>query len=329
MSDASERRDRALGCWWGQMAGDALGSMVEFSHPGDLAARYPDGLRDMGASPVWGTAAGQLTDDSEMAVELLHALPADGDYVDGDAVARGYVRWFDSRPFDMGNTIGTVLRAAAGAPGRENMAAVMRQHTSLVSQANGALMRESVLGIWGTGVAPATLGALAREDARLTHPHPVCLDASAVYVATLAHIIQHGGTGRDAYAFAEAYQREFGSEAAVTRCLEQAAEEVPPISHHTGYVLTALHNAFFQGLHATDSEAAITATVMLGGDTDTNAAIAGALAGAVYGEADIPLRWRQTLQACRFSGQTVRPDRYLPRNAHAAVVALVGARMNP
>ena len=33
-------------------------------------------------------------------------------------------------------------------------------------------------------------------------------------------------------------------------------------------------------------------------DTDTNAAIAGALLGATLGEDSIPLRWRQTVHAC-------------------------------
>ncbi len=329
MSDASQRRDRALGCWWGQMAGDALGSMVEFSDPQELAQRYPQGLKNMDRSPVWGTAAGQLTDDTEMAIELLDALPAEGDGVDWDRVAHGYVLWYASHPFDTGNTIRSVLRGPAQRAPVEGLAEVLRQRTGLSSQANGALMRESPLGIWGAGLAPADLGALAREDARLTHPHPVCLDASALYVATLGHVIQHGGTGQDAYRFAHTYQREHGSEAAVMRCLEQAADEAPPISLHTGYVLTALHNAFFQAWHAADSEAAITATVMLGGDTDTNAAIAGALAGAVHGEAAIPLRWRQTLRACHFGGPTARPDRYRPANALAAGVALVNARIKP
>lgn len=329
MSDGSQRRDRALGCWWGQMAGDALGSIVEFSDPGQVARRYPEGLTEMEGSPIWGTAAGQLTDDTEMAIELLEALPREGDRIDWDRVARGYVRWYASHPFDVGNTIRSVLRGPAQEAPAEGLADVLRRQTGLSSQANGALMRESPLGIWGAGLAPAHLGSLAREDARLTHPHPVCLDASAVYVATLAHVIQHGGTGQDAYRFAYSYQREHGSESVVLHCLEQAADEPPPFSRHTGYVLMALHNAFYQVLHAADSEAAITATVMLGGDTDTNAAIAGALAGAVHGAARIPLRWRQTLQACEFSGATVRPERYLPRSAYAAGAALVDARVQP
>jgi ADP-ribosylglycohydrolase len=38
---------------------------------------------------------------------------------------------------------------------------------------------------------------------------------------------------------------------------------------------------------------------MQGGDTDTNAAIAGALVGAVYGRDSIPVSWRQSVLSCK------------------------------
>ena len=50
---------------------------------------------------------------------------------------------------------------------------------------------------------------------------------------------------------------------------------------------------------------------MQGGDTDTNAAIAGALLGAVYGYSAIPLQWRDRLLTCRPLGGL--PNVYQPR----------------
>lgn len=43
--------------------------------------------------------------------------------------------------------------------------------------------------------------------------------------------------------------------------------------------------------HWADPEAAIIAAVHYGGDTDTIAAMAGALAGALHGAAWVPTRW--------------------------------------
>jgi len=46
-------------------------------------------------------------------------------------------------------------------------------------------------------------------------------------------------------------------------------------------------------------EQGVVGTVMCGGDTDTNAAIAGALLGAVHGIAAIPAQWRDAVLSCR------------------------------
>ncbi len=64
-------------------------------------------------------------------------------------------------------------------------------------------------------------------------------------------------------------------------------------------VLVALQNAFYQLLHADSLEEGVVDTVMAGGDTDTNACIAGALLGACHGLEAIPERWREAILACR------------------------------
>lgn len=79
------------------------------------------------------------------------------------------------------------------------------------------------------------------------------------------------------------------------------AEERPPACHgpETAHVIRALHNEFHELLHAPSLEPGVVDTAMRGGDTDTNAAIAGALLGAVCGEDAVPDRWRRVLAACR------------------------------
>lgn len=232
-------QDRIRGCWWGQMAGDALGSQVEFRTAEGLRRQWPEGLRNMGSSPIWGTAPGQITDDTEMAIELLHALSHCPTTIDWDRVAAGYVRWARSGPFDIG---GTVRQATHGAMMSESVASQglaekMREYANPESKANGALMRQSPLAIWGYALDPRIVGALAREDARLTHPNPVCQDASAVYVATIAQIIRWGLDAPAAYEFALDFVRRYGQEREVLEALAKAKTDAPPVSHHRGYVL--------------------------------------------------------------------------------------------
>ena len=54
-----------------------------------------------------------------------------------------------------------------------------------------------------------------------------------------------------------------------------------------------------QLLHAESLEEGIVSTVMSGGDTDTNAAIAGALLGAVWGRGAVPMQWLDRIMCCR------------------------------
>ena len=81
----------------------------------------------------------------------------------------------------------------------------------------------------------------------------------------------------------------------------QDAATAPPTAYHRsmGWVLIAWQNALWQLCHAVNLEEGVVDTVRRGGDTDTNAAICGALLGAVYGQDSIPAQWREALLNCR------------------------------
>ena len=123
-----------------------------------------------------------------------------------------------------------------------------------------------------------------------------------------------------AYAAARDWARASARDASVARALEAAAD-APPADFQTqeGWVLIALQNAFFRLLHAPNLEEGVVATVMAGGDTDTNAAIAGALLGAVHGRDAVPTRWRSAVLTCRasrdYGAPKPRPETYWPVDA--------------
>ncbi len=320
---------RAQGCLLGQFAGDSLGALVEFG-PKDGPA---DDLRDGG---TFDLLAGQPTDDSELALALARALLRQRGF-DSGAVLQAYLAWFGSEPFDVGGTIRKALsfvvakqqgRVAAGATGDteagRGAGAALSGGADSWSKANGALMRISPVGIFAAG-RPELAAQWARHDAALTHPNPVCLEASAAFAAAIAHAIAHGDP-HAAYQAALAANRN----AEVTDVLE-AALLGPPTDFrtHAGLVTIALGNAFHQLLHATSLDQALRETVAAGGDTDTNAAIAGALLGALHGREAIPDHWRRLILACRplpgsGTGQP-RPPEYWPVDALDLAEALLVA----
>ena len=142
-------RARAMGCWYGQLTGDALGSLVEWKTPAEIQAAYPDGVRDMHDGGTFDTLAGQPTDDSEMALALSWSLLDEGDYVE-ESAARHYLRWYESDPFDIGSTVEVAVKAGQHAyQNDEEVAPAMRRGANQSSQLNGALMRVSPIAIFG------------------------------------------------------------------------------------------------------------------------------------------------------------------------------------
>ena len=184
--------DRALGCLLGQACGDSLGSQVEFD-PHHIIIELPRREReDLIHGGCWNTMAGQLTDDTELALELGRAILEKGYYSPIEALG-GYVAWLRSEPFDCGNTISRALSAVVDQAhiGRRALGDTMKAATP-DSQANGALMRVSPLGVFGALQDAQRVTDWAAQDARITHPHPVCVDANRVFTATIAHAIREG-----------------------------------------------------------------------------------------------------------------------------------------
>ena len=295
---------RAQGCLLGQLIGDSLGSLVEFQRPEQIRRRFPDGVRDMADGGTWNTIAGQPTDDSEMALLLARSLASEGKF-DKAEVKKAYVFWLNSRPFDCGTTI------QSGLTGR----------LSPQSQANGAMMRISPLGIFGVNYALEQVAEWARQDAAITHIHSVCQQANALFAMAIAHAISTGCSAGDLYQEIADWAKEMDVESTLKETISAAADSPPDdFVDSQGWVLIAFRNALWQLRTADDVEEGIVDTIMRGGDTDTNAAICGALLGAVHGREAIPDRWIETIRGCRPRAGTPgvckpRPECFWPADA--------------
>jgi len=276
------RLARAQGGLLGQIAGDNLGALVEFQSADEVARAYPEGPRRLVDGGRWNLLAGQATDDSEMALALARSIESEGGY-DPRRALEAYQAWWASRPFDCGHTIHAALQ------GQPNEG----------SQANGSLMRASPLGVLAHRRSPQEAAEMARRDSALTHPHPVCGDSVAAFVVAVSHAIDQGDGAAAAYGVALQWARDAPAASSVIKALEAAAHAAPRCDGSSqGWVLIALQNAFYELLHAGTVEDGLARTILRGGDTDTNAAIAGALLGAVHGREGLPAQWRSMILSC-------------------------------
>lgn len=276
--------ERALGSLLGSFVGDAFGAQTEFKREKDVRKEFPSGIREMDESPRSVGTAGEITDDSEMVIMMIQSMLSHGSYSQ-NLVRKAYQRWRNAGPEDIGITICGAL------DGRMNPN----------SQANGALMRCTPLGILGCKLSTPSLMQLSDLDCAITHTHPVSRDCNRLFVFALSLAICKGWSSEEVYSYLLEVAPSYVTEKEVLAALRKAKDAPPEGIDGSlkGWVLIAFQLAFYTVLHAKNFEEGMVELTMRAGDADTNAAIYGALAGA-FGVEGIPLRWREalTLTSC-------------------------------
>lgn len=309
---------RLAGAAWGVLVGDALGVPYEFgpARPaGEVAFGVPGG--------PWRQPPGTWSDDGALTLalldSLLHAGPEDGPAFDLADQGHRFRAWRDNGAytpdgdgrFDVG---ATTFRALARLDGGVNPADAGPRGERECG--NGSLMRILPLALVHRHEAPARLVELAHLASRVTHGHPRCQVACAVYCLLVSRLLKEDEPEAALkWALAEC-GRAYASDAALASHAG-ALSELIGYGDRTGsgFVLDAFWSAWDAFAGAADYAHAVRRAVAYGHDTDTTAAIAGGLAGARFGWASIPAAWRRAMRGHAVAQQLVD-----------ALVETVGAR---
>lgn len=284
-------RERARGALLGLAIGDAMGAPTE-------------GMTLTAIRDRWGRVQGFLdenaagTDDTEYAVLCARGVLAGGAELTSDLVARV---WLDALTHQTGGFAGA---------GFSEMLAIANLHAGLTPPqsgernqelwSDGAAMRVAPIGIYAAG-NPGLAGRMAEADARVSHSRDgiYCAQAMAVGVAVamtassiepvidamLAALPEDSWSSRlarRAVAIAERSRDVLAAE-------ETLFEEIP-LRHYMWADVAPEALALCLGLlRATDgSPEVIESGVNIGRDSDTIAAMGGAVAGALHGVGAFP-----------------------------------------
>ncbi len=282
--------DRYLGCLIGLACGDALGGPVEFDSRAQMDVRYPHGLRDFIGGGWLFLDPGEITDDTQMALDVARSLVTfpDGDMED---LATRFLSWRNSEPKDIGNTTRDALdRIARGVPWDEAGEQAHLNRGPRDSAGNGAIMRCAPIAMRFRR-NPDRLRDISIDASRITHANPLCTWASVAVDRAIAALLD-GTPALEAVnkSVSDIHQPE------VRSALRHAPTATREQIKSGGYVLDTLSAAYWSLLTTTSFEEAIVTAVGLGGDTDTTGAVTGALAGAHYGLSAIPERWHVQVQ---------------------------------
>jgi ADP-ribosyl-[dinitrogen reductase] hydrolase len=128
----------------------------------------------------------------------------------------------------------------------------------------------------------------AAESSRTTHAADECLDACRLMSRMIGRALL--GAPKDDVAFGD---RDGFAGAAKIAAIARGdyIRKSDADIRGTGYVVDSLEAALWCFMHTSSLEAAILAAANLGDDADTTAAVCGQIAGAFYGESQIPAAW--------------------------------------
>jgi len=273
--DPETLRDRAIGAYLGLAIRDALGATVEFMTPREIQAQH--GVHKEITGGGWlKLKAGQVTDDTTMALALGRAILAHDGRIKAEACAQAFDDWMRAKPVDIGNTVrrNLITWRRTGDP-----SAPLSEHDA----GNGAAMRLLPVALATLGQSLTAISAANAAQAHVTH-HNVISDAACECLIALVH--------------AGLLHRPAEAQIAIDRLMaDHPIFKLPAkrVENPSGYIVDTMH-AVLQTLD--DFEDPFTALVDIvnrGGDADTTGAIVGMLVGARHGAKALPRRWVRAL----------------------------------
>lgn len=278
--------------------GDALGNPFEMKPVTNQALRDWDGQFKEGGTFWWGQP-GQYTDDTLMSMALAASLVEKRGYDAEDAGAK-YLAWMES-----GNTRGiggttarALTRLKLGSSVLES--GVTHTEDGKPTGGNGTAMRASPIGLWYRK-DPEKLLEVAMLDASITH-NSYEPKMGSVAVALGTALIANGMEDRIEVVktvldvLSDSIVKE--KIQLVLSHLERETEHFEALAEIgvNGYVPETVGAAFYC-LGACDNfKDTVILAVKAGGDTDTTAAIAGAMAGTLYGLDGIPSEYKDNVE---------------------------------
>lgn len=287
-------RERCRGCLLGVALGDALGAAFEG------APRV-----EPGQFQRWADADEVLrwTDDTHMTIALAGSLLECGG-LEEDHLAWRFAEAFRDEPW-RGYGAGPPRIFAAMEDGRDWHEAARELFGGDGSFGNGGAMRVGPVGL-ACHRDLDTVADIARRSAAITHAHELGQQAAALQATAVARLVS--GAGVSDWAGPEWFVGELRAAAPAAEFQERLDVLGALASASPDEVVAAVGNGI-TGMEAVPAALAaffafpgsfadaVGRAVVLGGDTDTIASMAGALSGAFLGAAAIPERWTARLEA--------------------------------
>jgi ADP-ribosylglycohydrolase len=284
--------EHAYGSFMGSVCADASGAPLEFFRGGKITEEIALNAMNMPGGGMLRIGKGQFTDDSELAISMSFKLydknPRDGLPIED--IAKGYSKWYQSGPFDIGGTCSRAFSINIEKAGL--LSSRMLENSkklSFTSEANGALMRICPMAIWSVGEPITVIAYNAKMDAMLSHPNQVCIDCNVIITLAIEYLIRNPNDYKGVIEYLDDYiYNNIRSTVRAWYYADSLDITNFDCSKNIGWVRWGFTMAIYYLRNNTPYETAIKEVLMKGGDTDTNACIVGSVLGALHGINGIP-----------------------------------------
>ncbi|MGQ9546517.1 MAG: ADP-ribosylglycohydrolase family protein [Dehalococcoidia bacterium] len=281
-----------LGCLVGTAVGDALGARRE--------GRGMSGSEDI-VSLAEKLEQLIYTDDTHMTIGVAQSLIESKGF-DGEHMAQTFIKNYEAEPWrGYGPGPPRIFRMISG--GEPWYSAANRLYRG-GSFGNGSAMRVAPVGLVYCR-KPEMLREIAYQSSCITHSHELAKEGAALQACAVALALDTSwaeGIDREAFLFRLqdfVRNRLYQEKLARTRELlgEQDKTKVVAALGNGIEALMSVPTAIYCFLRQPQSyEDTVIYAISLGGDTDTIAAMAGAISGAYLGIDAIPWGWRAKLE---------------------------------
>jgi poly(ADP-ribose) glycohydrolase ARH3 len=292
------KNKRFEGCLLGQAIGDALGGKFEAQGADAIRSRFPsiEALIDYPTEEIW------YTDDTQMAIGIAETLCDHGRIVEEHLCKAFVANYLPSRGYGRGAR--EVLDAMED--GRDYRS-VAETYFPGGSYGNGAAMRAAPVGLFFHDDLSRVLDE-ARLSALPTHLHALGIEGAQLLALSVAIVTQRDEFDRSQ--FFDCLIESCVSDAFRTK-LETASGVNSPddlaVLDNGIQALESVVTAIASfALFPESYEATIASVIFLGGDTDTLAAMAGAISGAFLGADRLPQRLVQLLETSPKGGSYIQ-----------------------
>lgn len=282
----------------GHAVADALGVPVEFATRMELQENPVTDMRGYGAHEV---PKGTWSDDTSLSLAALDSLCKGT--IDWDEILTNFGKWLEDNKytatgevFDSGRTC---VRALINYFSRK-MPATECGEDDEYSNGNGSLMRihPFVLFSYARHMNTCETMDMIHSASALTHSHERSKVGCGIYSCILRKILDNPDkiAIKEGLEQAQAYYKNYVEIEKYKRLfqIDFMKTESNDIKS-SGYIVDTLEAAVWCLLTTNNYHDCVLKAVNLGDDTDTVAAVAGGLAGALYGYNTIPEEWLNTL----------------------------------